>query len=708
MAPEPPLYAAQDGPYRTLPGRPLPLGPTVDGEGVNFSIYCGQATGVELLLFDRHDSADPFQVITLQPELNCTFMFWHVYVLGLEPGYHYAYRVDGPHDVYGQGQRYNRNKVLIDPYARGISISLWNRAAACGPDDNLATALHGMVINTSGYDWEGDMPLRLPMTNTVIYELHVGGFTRSPSSGCRYPGTFAGVVEKIPYLKQLGITAVELMPVSAFDAQEGNSINPVDGRPLTNYWGYSSLGFFSPHPGYCISPDDATHLTEFRDMVKALHHAGIEVLLDVVFNHTSEGNEKGPTISLRGLDNAAYYYLDPQDRQGYLDYSGCGNTVSCNHPIVSKLILECLEFWAKEMHVDGFRFDEGSILSRGPDGKPMEYPPIIWSVELSDTLADVKVIAEAWDAAGLYQVGYFPGRRWAEWNGRYRDDVRRFVIGEPGLVGVVASRIAGSADIFQAGGELPMNSVNFITCHDGFTLNDLVSYNHKHNAANGEGNRDGADQSYSWNCGVEGPSGIQAVEALRERQIRNFLAILLLSRGVPMLLAGDEFRRTQQGNNNAYCQDNEMSWIDWSLLGTHSGLFRFCRLMIAFRKGHFNLHGGRFFTGQANERGHRDITWHGTTLNSPGWNDPTAQVLAFTLGSGVLDTEMHVMLNMSDTDLSFEIPALDTSPRNWYRAIDTALPSPRDIATPGEETLAPAHLYLVRSKSVVVLIAKQV
>ena len=552
--------------YATAPGRAHPLGAIPDATGVNFSVFSRNATAVELLLFDEHDQVEPVEIIKLDPAENKTFFFWHVYVEGLRPGACYAYRVDGPTDLQGQGFRYNRNKVLIDPYARGNTNTLWKRADACGPGDNLASSMRSVVIDMSDYDWEEDRPLLQPTNEMVIYEMHVGGFTRHPSSGVKHPGTFSAVVEKIPYLLELGINAVELMPVMEYDNKEELRMKPDGSGPLINYWGYSTVNFFAPESSYCVAPEHGAHVREFRDMVKALHKAGIAVIVDTVFNHTSEGNQLGPTINLKGFCNEIAYHLVPADRQYYMDYSGCGNTVNCNHPIVQKMILECLEFWVTQMHVDGFRFDEGSILSRGEDGVPMAHPPVVWSIELSEALLDAKIIAEAWDAAGLYQIGYFPGYRWAEWNGRFRDDVRRFLRGDPGLVGAVASRLGGSSDIYQTSGHLPINSINFVTCHDGFTLNDLVSYNDKHNEANGEGNRDGINENLSWNCGAEGESNDPAVEALRSRQVRNFAAILLLAQGVPMILAGDEVRRTQRGNNNAYCQNNEITWHDWRAL----------------------------------------------------------------------------------------------------------------------------------------------
>lgn len=509
--------------YEVEPGKPNPLGATPDKDGVNFSIFSEHATSVELLLFEKYDDPEPTQIIQLSPRLNKTFYIWHIYVRGLKPGIFYGYRVDGPQDLHRMGHRFNKNKVLIDPYAKGISNVLWNRANALGAEDNVSTSMRSVVIDISNYDWEGDRPLNHPMSDTIIYEVHVGGFTKSPSSGCQHSGTFSAILEKIPYLQELGVTAVELLPI--FDFDEKQTLREVNGQPLKDYWGYNPHSFFAPEISYCSSPGQISPITEFRDMVKALHKAGIEVILDVVFNHTDEGNHEGPTINFKGLDNSVYYHLVTSEQQYYMDYSGCGNTVNCNHPMVEKLIVDCLEFWVKEMHVDGFRFDEGSILSRGQDGAALIHPPVIWHIETSESLANTKIIAEAWDAGGLYQIGYFPGYRWAEWNGRFRDDIRSFVKGDPGLVGAVAKRIAGSADLYQESGHLPINSVNFVTCHDGFTLNDLVSYNYKHNEANSEGNRDGIDENLSWNCGFEGETDDLEIDALRRQQIKNFIAM---------------------------------------------------------------------------------------------------------------------------------------------------------------------------------------
>jgi isoamylase len=639
------------------PGRAHPVGARIVDGGINFSVFSENASAVELLLFARPDDPFPAQVIPLARD----FHFWHVFVPGLEAGATYAYRADGPS---GGPFAFDPEKVLLDPYARGVSAALWNRGAAIRSGDNVAISLRATVVDPAAYDWDGDRPLGRPLAETIVYELHVGGFTRSSTSGVARPGTFAGLQEKIPYLAELGVTAVELLPVFQFDSTDGD------------FWGYNPIAHFAPHDGY-------GSVDEFRDLVKALHRAGIEVILDVVFNHTGEGGKGGPTISLRGLGNEAYYMLSPQNE--LLDFSGTGNTLDANDPITAKLVFDCLCYWVEELHVDGFRFDEGTVLTRGPDGAVMQYPPVVSLTELADQLGETKLIAEAWDAGGLYEVGSFPGRRWSEWNGRFRDDVRRFVRGDPGLVGAVAMRIAGSSDLYEWARRPPQSSINFVTCHDGFTLNDLVSYNGKHNEANGEGNRDGVNDNLSWNCGVEGETGDSAVEALRERQIRNVAVILLMSQGVPMILAGDEARRTQQGNNNAWNQANEVSWLDWDRGAANEPLRRFWRLLIDFRKRHPALRRDTFL-------GSGDVRWHGCLLDAPGWNDPSSRVLAFTLA------DVHVILNMDDQELDFQLP-----PGHWRCAFDTSLASPEDASEPGAEPAAAGGVYRAGGRSAVVL-----
>ncbi|MGO8673856.1 MAG: glycogen debranching protein GlgX [Capsulimonadaceae bacterium] len=693
--------------YSIGAGSPHPLGAIPDAGGVNFSVFSEPATGIQLLLFNEHDDVDPIQIIDLDPNINKTFHFWHVYVKDLKPGIHYAYRVSGSQDTSGRGHRCNANKVLIDPYARGTTNNLWDRGSACGPADNIKTCLRGVVIDTAGYDWEGDKPLNRAMSETVIYETHVGGFTKSPTSNVKNPGTYSGLVEKIPYLQELGITAVELLPVFDFDEKEVLRLSPIDGKPLMNYWGYSTVSFFAPHSAFCVSPEEGKHLCEFRDMVKALHKAGIEVILDVVFNHTTEGNHQGPMINFKGFDNAVYYHLVQFDKQYYMDYSGCGNTVKANHPIAEKFIIDCLEYWVNEMHVDGFRFDEAVILCRDEQGQPTAHPPVIWNIELSETLARTKVIAEAWDAAGLYEIGFFPGYRWAEWNGKYRDAIRGFVKGDPGIISDVASRIAGSADIYQNNAQLPVNSINFVACHDGFCLNDMVSYNYKHNEANGEGNRDGIDNNVSWNCGWEGETTDQWILDLRKRQIKNFITLLMVSQGVPMFIAGDEVQRTQKGNNNAYCQDNELTWFDWSLVEKNQEMFRFFKNIIHYRRDHPALLRPRFFTGQVNARGLKDIDWHGTQLYAPEWNNPDARMLAFTLAGFEHDNDLHVMMNMFWYPARFEVPVVDG--RVWKRFIDTALPMGQDIVDHERqhEAVEISGNYLVTARSIVLLSSRE-
>src|SRR5215475_10561344 len=558
-------------------GHSSPLGATIVDGGVNFSLFSRSATGVELLLFDREDDARPARVMHLDPAANRTYHYWHVCVPDVQPGQLYGYRVMGPSDP-AHGMRFDPAKVLLDPYGRGVVVPKnYSRDAARKAGDNTATAMKSVVVDVHTYDWEGDTPLQRLSSRTIVYEMHVRGFTRHPSSGVaeQTRGTFAGLIAKIPYLQQLGITAVELLPVFQFDSQDA----PL-GR--VNYWGYSPVSFFAPHQAYSSRQDPLGPINEFRDMVKALHRAGIEVILDVVFNHTAEGDHRGPTLSFRGFENDAYYILE-RDRSRYANYSGTGNTLNANHPIVRRMVVDSLRYWVEEMHVDGFRFDLASILARDSSGHVISNPPVLWDIESDPALAGTKIIAEAWDAAGLYQVGSFPGDSWMEWNGKFRDDVRSFFLGAEGSLPRFADRFVGSHDIYGHEEREAEQSVNFISCHDGFTLNDLVSYDRKHNEPNGEDNRDGANDNRSWNCGVEGPTDDPAVERLRNRQVKNFFTVLMLSLGLPMFLMGDEIRRTQHGNNNAYCQDNEFNWYDWSLLEKHADVVRFVKLLVARR-----------------------------------------------------------------------------------------------------------------------------
>jgi glycogen operon protein len=684
----------------TRAGQRYPPGATPRADGVNFSLFSRHATHVELRLYESADSPAPFQVIRLDPEINRTHMMWHVFVEGAAPGLHYGWRVDGPADTAASGRRFNPRKELIDPWARGVTDALWNRHRAADPADAGACGLRGVVVDPS-FDWSAERPLSRELEGAVIYELHVGGFTRHPSSGASARGTFSALTERIPYLRDLGITHVELLPVMAFDEQ---SVPPAAAaRGLKNYWGYNTHSFWSPHPAYCVAPTAGRQAAEFKQMVQALHAAGLGVILDVVFNHTAEGGDDGPWINFKGTFNELVYHLDPHDRRRYLDFTGCGNTVNCNHPQVTSYIVHCLEYWAEEMHVDGFRFDLASVFARGDLGLVLSNPPLPWNIELSRTLAGLPLIAEAWDAAGLYHVGAFPGLSWAEWNGAYRDVMRRFVRGDRGLIGTVASRIAGSKDMYGEDDRRPCNSINFITCHDGFTLADLVSYNDKHNEANGDDNRDGNNENLSWNCGVEGDTTDPSVLALRRRQAKNFIAVLMLSRGVPMLLAGDEVLQTHRGNNNAYCQDNELTWFDWRRVDSEREMLRFTREMIALRRRHASLTSNRFYSGRILPgRGIPDIVWHGVRLNQPLWGDRDAQVLAFTI-AGIADGEadIHAVLNMSDATIDAELPALPG--QRWRLAVDTAAATPSEIVEPSRQSALPLAPYRVRPRSVVIL-----
>ena len=653
---------------------------------------------MDLLFFDREDDTRPARVVHLDSTTNRTYHYWHAFVPGVEPGQIYGYRVEGPFDP-ARGMRFDHTKVLLDPYGRGVVVPKnCSRRAAEGKGDNVETAMKSVVVDSHRYDWGGDAPLSPPASRTIIYEMHVRGFTRNPNSGVaeKTRGTFAGLIEKIPYLQQLGVTAVELLPVFQFDPQD------CPPRRL-NYWGYAPVSFFAPHPAYSSRQDPLGPVDEFRDMVKALHRAGIEVILDVVFNHTAEGSHEGPTLSFRGLENSAYYILEP-DRARYANYSGCGNTLNANHPIVRRMIIDSLRYWVEEMHVDGFRFDLASILARDASGQVMPHPPVLWDIESDPVLAGTKLIAEAWDAAGLYQVGSFIGDSWKEWNGRFRDDVRSFFRGEDGSVSRLADRLVGSPEMYGHKEREAEQSVNFVTCHDGFTLNDLVSYNQKHNEANGEDNRDGMDDNRSWNCGVEGPTDDPAVEKLRNRQVKNFLTATMLSLGVPMILMGDEVRHTQQGNNNAYCQDNEISWFDWTRVAKHADVHRFVTLLIARRLQRDVEHERQRLSLNQLIQGARK-TWHGAKLNQPDWS-AWSHSLAFTAEIRRQKLWIHLILNAYWEPLDFELPSAEEAEgKPWHRWIDTALDSPQDIVPWKEAIPVLGHTYRAEARSVVVLFA---
>ena len=678
-------------------GIPAPLGATVQPDGVNFSVFSKHAELVELLLFDAADAPEPSGVLPLDPSSHRTYHYWHTFVPSLGPGQVYAYRCHGPF-APDRGLRFDGDKVLLDPYGLGVVVpEIYDRQRAAQPGPNIACAMKSVVADPSRYDWEGDVPLCRSFVETIIYELHVRGFTRHPSSGLpsSKQGTYAGLIEKIPYLETLGVTAVELLPVFQFDPQAG----PVG---LVNYWGYQPVSLFAPHHAYSSRRDPLEVLDEFRDMVKALHRAGLEIILDVVFNHTAEGGEDGPTLCHRGLANDIYYILG-NDKSQYADYTGCGNTLNANQPIVRRLIQDSLRYWVTEMHVDGFRFDLASVLSRDESGHPMPNPPVLWDIESDPQLAGTKLIAEAWDAAGLYQVGRFVGDSWQEWNGKFRDDVRRFVKGDRASVSVLATRLLGSPDLYGHEDRQAEQSIHFVTCHDGFTLNDVVSYNQKHNEANGEDNRDGSDDNSSWNCGVEGPTGDADIEALRNRQVKNLLTLTMLALGTPMLLMGDEVRRTQLGNNNAYCHDNEISWLDWTLLDKHADVHRFVKELITFRQRRDVT--TEEMTPTLNELLHRaQIEWHGVGLNRPDWSEHSHS-LAFTLKTLRSRFLLHGMMNAYWEPLSFELPAVDPGSRcQWRRYIDTARASPDDFCRWQEAPAVTSSSYLVQARSIALVV----
>ena len=678
--------------------RSFPLGATVVDVGVNFSLFSRDATGVDLLFFDRADDARPARVIPIEPAGGRTYHYWHVFVPGARAGQVYGYRVHGPFEP-ANGLRFDSARVLLDPYGRCVAVPAgYSRDAASAPGDNTASAMKSVVLDPNLYDWEGDRPIHRSPARTIVYEMHVRGFTRHRSSGVaeNRRGTYAGMLEKIPYLRSLGVTAVELMPVFQFDALDCP-------RGLVNYWGYSPVSFFAPHAAYSSRGDPLGAVDEFRDMVKALHRAGIEVILDVVFNHTAEGRHDGPTLCWRGIDNRVYYMLGP-DGDRYADYSGCGNTLNSNHAVVRRMIRDSLRYWVQEMHVDGFRFDLASVLSRDPSGQVLPQPPVLWDIETDPVLEGTKLIAEAWDAAGLYQVGSFPGDGWREWNGRFRDDTRSFFRGDWGSVTRFADGLLGSPTLFAHKRREPEQSVNFVTCHDGFTLNDLVSYNRKHNEANSQDNHDGSPDDRSWNCGVEGPSDDPAVERLRNRQVKNFLAATLLSVGMPMILMGDEVRRSQRGNNNAYCHDNELSWFDWSLLERHADVLRFVSLLASARLEHEMEHDRRRFTLSELLK-HATLNWHGVKLHQADWGDASHSV-AVTAEIPERRLLLHVILNAYWEPLTFELPPVAGSHVSpWRRWIDTALDCPDDIAEWPATSVVSGTAYRAEPRSVVALVS---
>ena len=705
-------------------GKALPLGATVTDGGVNFAVFSRHALEVTLVLFESTETECPRKEIKLSSKSNRTGDIWHCFIPGLEPLTCYLYRAKGPY-VPEKGFRYNSNKTLLDPYAKALTdLSVWDSTTCLGYDqyaesrdlsfsyiDDVLTQPRCIVVDDS-FDWQGDLPLNYPLRFSVLYEAHVKGLTQHPDSEVSAPGTYRGVIDKIPFFKDLGVTSLEFLPIHEFNENELTTLNPLNGEHLVNYWGYSTISFFAPKGSYAHDRSPGGQVREFKEMVRELHKAGLEIILDIVFNHTGEGNEMGPTFSFRGFDNTIYYMLD-DNRRYYKNYSGCGNTVNCNHPVVRTFIMDCLRYWVVEMHVDGFRFDLGSILGRDENGCLMENPPMLQQIAEDPVLSSTKIIAEAWDAGGAYQVGWFPGGRWAEWNDRFRDDLRRYWRGDSKQTRHLATRLSGSSDLYLRDGRKPFHSINFVTSHDGFTLKDLVTYENKHNEANGEKNNDGGNNNSSANYGIEGPASDAAIEDLRFRQMKNFIASMMVSLGTPMILGGDEMGRTQGGNNNAYCQDNEISWYNWSLLSENSGYYRFVKEIIAFRKRHTGFMRPEFYTGKdGNYNAIPDIAWFDENGNTPDWDD-IGPCIAFRLDGSEADkladkddNDFFIMFNSAKEAVKFRVSdPLDG--KKWMRAVDTSFPSPLDILPQGKEAeLDDTVFYKVAEQSMVILISR--
>ena len=714
-----------------LPGSPEPLGPTVKPDGINFAFQSSTATRIELLLFDNITDRRPSQIIPLVPESNRTGDIWHIFVEGLPNKTLYNIRADGPYEPAKNGTRFNPSKTLLDPYATAVSGDFfWPSGNPLGydnsePEDPARHLMIGLLDNVRGaprciayrsdFDWEGDRHPEIPIEQSIIYEVNVRGFTRHHSSESDLAGTYIGFIEKIPYLKELGITAVEFLPVFEFAQFDGPFRDPLTQERLTNAWGYNTVAFFAPESHYSYYGKLGTQVDEFKMLVRELHKQGIEIILDVVFNHTGEGNQFGPTISFKGLDNNIYYMLTPEP-QFYNDFTGCGNTMNCNHPVVRKFILDCLRYWVTEMHVDGFRFDLAAVFAIDVDQQEKGKTPIIHEIESDPVLSRIKLIAEPWSIR-QYRLGSFSDRRWAEWNGKFRDTVRQWIKGDP-VAGDLASRVAGSYDLFARKDEdrSPFHSINFVSCHDGFTLNDLVSYNDKHNERNGEGNRDGANDNNSWNCGHEGNVALtdlpddkkQEIEDIRRRQIKNFLTLLFVSQGTPMLLYGDEMRRTAQGNNNTVFQDNELNWINWDYARTNADILRFTKLIIAFRKRHGIIRRWQYLREEEAEAPIlRNISWHGV---KPGAADfsTSSRFIAWVLEAYHTDQRsdvpIYVATNTYWEELHVELP--ETANRRWYRVVDTSLPVGDDIVPEEEAFFLPSNSYVLRPRSCIVLVGQ--
>lgn len=708
----------------SLPGTPLPLGASVAEGGVNFSVFSRNATKVFLEFYSASEDSEPYAQVEFRPSENRTGDIWHAFVQGIKPGSLYLFRVDGPFEP-SKGHRFNVHQRLFDPYAKTITpVSVFYNL----PPDYSAPLdkndiEHGknqcakvfpkcVVIDNENFDWQGDRPINRPLSESIIYEVHLKGFTAGKNAGVSCPGTYAGFIEKIPYLKDLGITAVELLPIFEFDEFENSNVNPRTGERMKNYWGYSTINFFSPKASFAADKTPGGCVNEFKTLVRELHKAGIEVILDVVFNHTAEGNEHGVALNFRGFENSVYYTLVGSHKEYYMNFSGCGNTMNCNHPIVRNFIIDSLRYWVLNYHVDGFRFDLASILSRGQEGELLKFPPLTNAIAEDPVLGKTKIIAEPWDAGGAYQLGGFPGgRRWAEWNDRFRDDIRRFWRGDEYVSTNAATRISGSSDLFTISGRAPYHSINYVCCHDGFTMNDLVSYNGKHNDENGEGNRDGSDSNWSYNHGYEGPTLNPVIEKMRNRQMRNYILTLLISQGTPMLLGGDEFRRGQQGNNNAYCQDNDISWFDWGNCSLNSALVSFTRKAIRLRKDHPVFRRTEFFKGSMAGK-KPDIQWYAADGSNPDWSK-ISRFLAFRLlgtfdsrAKKISDNDFFIAANTDRQDIMLRIPAI-TDSRKWYRIADTSIEDETSLlSVENAETLISQDRYVLPASSMLILVAK--
>lgn len=706
---------------QTFPGSPFPLGATPGPDGVNFSVFSRNGTRVILNLYRNSEDNDPYAVIDFDPKLNRTGDIWHVFVPGIKAGALYTYQVDGPFEP-SEGHRFNVKQLLFDPYAKAITpVSVFHnlpptyRTPVDKTDIELAESRHlyqfpkSVVVDDRDFDWGGDKPLNVPMDKAVIYEVHAKGFTAGKNSGVNNPGTYDGFIQKIPYLKHLGITSVELLPVFEFDEYENTNENPRTGERMKNYWGYSTIAFFAPKASYSSDKTPGGCVREFKRLVKELHSAGIELILDVVFNHTAEGNEHGIALNFRGFDNSIYYDLVPSHKEYYMNYSGCGNTVNTNHPVTIQFILDCLRYWVMEYHIDGFRFDLASILNRKGDGTLLKVSPLVEAIAEDPVLHNTKMIAEPWDAGGAYQLGEFPGTRWAEWNDRFRDDIRKFWRGDEHVSTGAATRISGSSDLF--GFRKPWVGINYVTCHDGFTMNDLVSYNSKHNEENGENNRDGTDSNWSYNHGYEGPTKNPSIERMRNKQMRNYILTLMISQGTPMLLGGDEFRRGQQGNNNAYCQDNDISWFDWGICSLNEKLVNFTKRAIELRKRHSVFRRREFFLGSKAESG-PDIQWYNPDGSNPDWNE-LSRFLAFTLSGrdslnddGNPDSDFYIAANTDRSDILVTLPTLPQD-KLWYRVADTSIDADDALVLDDQiEQLRAQGRYVIPASSLIILMAK--